>query len=89
MTYAAEQTFRAAVIAAEGTKQQSISAAKTTYGFVAANSAAYVTALGDADAAYQSAVVTALAALNETPGNVGLNGPIAGAGWTPICPWAF
>lgn len=84
MSYAGEQTFRAAVLAAEGVRQQSKAAAKVTYGYVVANLAAYQTALADADVAYFTAVNTAFDALNETTGNVGMNGPIPGAGWTPL-----
>lgn len=84
MSYAAEQTYRTAVILAEGTRQQSVAAAKVTYGFDPANYANYAIAIGDADAAYQASIATAAAALNETPGNNGMTGPIAGAGWTPM-----
>lgn len=84
MTYAAQQTFRVAVVLAEGTRQQSVAAAKVTYGFDPANYAAYVIAIGDADAAYQASIATAAGVLNETPGGTGMNGPIAGAGWTPL-----
>lgn len=84
MSYSGQQTYRAAVIAAEATRQQSVAAAKVTYAFNPSNYAAYVIAIGDADAAYQAAVATAAAALNETPGGLGMNGPIPGAGWTPL-----
>lgn len=84
MSFAGEQTYRTAVALAEGTRQQSKAAAFVTYGYVAANYAAYAVAIGDADAAYQASIATAAAALNETPGNIGMNGPIVGAGWTPL-----
>lgn len=86
MSFAGEQTFRAAVIAAEGVRQQSRAAAFTTYGYVAANLAAYKVALNDADAAYYTSVNTAYNTLDETAGNIGFNGPIPGAGWTPLVP---
>jgi hypothetical protein len=84
MSFAGEQTYRAAVLTAEGVRQQSRSAAFTTYGFVAANLAAYKIALNDADAAYYSSIQSAYNTLDETAGNMGLNGPIPGAGWTPL-----
>lgn len=84
MSFSAEQTYRAAVRAAEGVRQQSKAAAFITYGYVAANLATYQTALADADVAYFTAVNTALDVTNETTGNVGMNGPIPGAGWTPM-----
>lgn len=84
MSFAGEQTYRAAVLLAEGTRQQSKAAALVTYAYDPANYAAYVIAIGDADAAYQASIATATAALNETPGNLGMCGPIAGAGWTPL-----
>jgi len=84
MSYSGEQTFRAAVLAAEGVRQQAKAVAFVAYGFVAANLATYQTALADADVAYFTAVNTAFNALNETTGNAGMNGPIPGAGWTPM-----
>jgi hypothetical protein len=42
-TFAAEQTFRNAVAAAEAVRQNSVASAFATYGFVAANLAAYQT----------------------------------------------
>jgi hypothetical protein len=58
-TFAAEQTYRTAVATAEAVRQNSKSAAFTTYGFIQANYAAYLTALIAADVAYQTAVVAA------------------------------
>lgn len=84
MSFAGEQTFRAAVVLAEGVRQQSKAAAFVTYGYVAANLAAYNIALADADVAYFTAVNTAFNALDEPTGNVGMNGPIPGARWTPM-----
>lgn len=84
MSFAGEQTFRAAVIAAEGVRQQSKAAAFVTYGYVAANLAAYKVALNDADSAYFSSVNTAFNTMDVPTGNTGLSGPIPGAGWTPI-----
>jgi hypothetical protein len=88
MSFAGEQTFRAAVIAAEGVRQQAKAVAFVAYGYVAANLAAYKIALADADVAYVTSVNTAFNALDEQTGNVGLNGPILGASWTPhSCRW--
>jgi hypothetical protein len=84
MSLATEQTYRNAVPLAEGTRQQSKAAAFVTYGYVAANLATYKVALADADVAYVTSVNTAFDALNEQTGNVGLNGPIPGASWTPL-----
>lgn len=84
MSLATEQTYRAAVAVAEGVRQQSKAAAFVTYGYVQANLAAYAIALADADVAYFTAVNTANNALDEPIGNTGMNGPIAGASWTPL-----
>lgn len=84
MSFSGQQTFRAAVLTAAATRQQAKAAAFVTYGYSAAGYATYVTAIGDADAAYQASIATAYAALNEAGGNQGMNGPIAGAGWTPM-----
>lgn len=84
MSFSGEQTFRAAVVAAEGVRQQSKAAAFVTYAYVAANLATYQTALSDADVAYYTAVNTALDALNQASGSVGIAGLIPGAGWTPL-----
>jgi PhoPQ-activated pathogenicity-related protein len=84
MSYSGEQTFRAAVVAAEGVRQQAKAVAFVAYGYVTANLATYQTAIADADVAYFTAVNTAYNALNETTGLNGFGGPIAGAGWTPM-----
>jgi len=84
MSFSGEQTFRAAVAAAEGVRQQAKAVAFVAYSYVAANLSTYQIAIADADVAYYTAVNTAFNALNETTGGVGMNGPIAGAGWTPI-----
>lgn len=84
MSLATEQTFRNAVYAAEGVRQQSKAAAFVTYAWTAANLAAYQIALADADAAYYASVATANAALDLQVGNIGLSGPIVGAPWTPL-----
>lgn len=84
MSYSGEQTFRAAVRVAEGVRQQAKAVAFVAYGYVVANLATYQTAIADADVAYITAVNTANDALNETIGTNGTNGPIAGAGWTPL-----
>lgn len=84
MSLATQQTFRNAVLVAEGVRQQSKAAAFITYGYVAANLAAYKVALADADAAYFASVATANAALDEQVGNIGLGGPIVGAAWTSL-----
>lgn len=94
MATAAEQTFIAAVRVAEGVRQVAKAAAFTTYGFVQANLAAYLTALEAADNAYIAAVNAAASTLgaagytipnsgtpnpgNVSPGNLGQSGPIAG-----------
>ena len=84
MSLATELTYRNAVSVAESTRQQSKAAAFVTYGFVAANLAAYKVALADADVAYVTAVNTAANTLDEQVGNLGYNGPIVGANWTPL-----
>jgi hypothetical protein len=84
MSLATEQTFRNAVALAEGPRQQSKAAARVTYAYDPANLAAYKIALAAADVAYFTAVNTAANTLAETSGNTGMNGPIPGAGWTPL-----
>lgn len=84
MSYAGEQTFRAAVIAAEGVRQQAKAVAFVAYGYDPANLTTYQVAIADADVAYFTAVNTAFNALNETTYLNGFGGPIAGAGWTPM-----
>jgi hypothetical protein len=84
MSLATEQTFRAAVFLAEGTRQQSKAAAMVTYAYVAANLAAYQEELADADTVYQAAVTTAADTFALQIGNAGLSGPIPGASWTPL-----
>ena len=84
MSLATEQTFRNAVALAEGVRQQSKAAAMVTYAYVAANLAAYKIAIADADVAYFTSVNTALNAADSPTGNVGMNGPIPGASWTPL-----
>lgn len=84
MSFSGEQTYRAAVALAEGTRQQSKAAAFVTYAYDPANIATYKTAIADADVAYFNSVKVASDALNDTSGVNGLCGPIAGAGWTPL-----
>lgn len=84
MTFAAEQIFRAAVLTAESVRQQSKAAARVTYAYDPANYAAYVIAIADADVAYITSVNTANGTMDEPTGGNGFNGPIAGAGWTPL-----
>lgn len=84
MSFSGEQTFRAAVLAAEGVRQQAKAVAFVAYGYVAANLTTYKTALSDADVAYYNSVKTAMDALNDTSGGNGINGPIPGGGWTPL-----
>jgi hypothetical protein len=74
MATAAEQTFIRAVFAAEQTRQTSKASAFTTYGFVQANLAAYITALEAADNAY----ITAVNSAASTAGGVGITTPNAG-----------
>lgn len=89
MATAAEQTFYAAVVKAEGIRQVARAAAFATYGFVAANLAAYLTALESADNTYMASVNSAASTLgaggytipntggtnpgNASPGAVGFN----------------
>ena len=84
MSLATEQTFRNAVVLAEGTRQQQKAAAFVTYGYVAANLATYKTSLATADNVYFTAVNAAYNTMAETTGNAGMNGPIPGASWTPL-----
>ncbi len=84
MSFSGEQTYRAAILAAEGVRQQAKAVAFVAYGYVAANLATYQTAIADADVAYFTSVNTAYNALNETTGINGFAGPVAGAGWTPM-----
>ena len=78
MASAVEQTFINAVNAAESIRQASKASAFTTYGFVAANLAAYKTALAAADVAYLTAVNTARNSAGILLGTNGDTGPIAG-----------
>jgi hypothetical protein len=82
-TFAAEQTFYGAVLAAEVVRQNAKSAALTTYNFVQANYAAYVTALIAADVAYVTAVVSAASTAGIDPQH-SVNGPIPHAPWGKI-----
>lgn len=84
MSFAGEQTYRLAVLAAEATRQQSKAAAFVTYGYVAANLATYKTSLATADNVYFTAVNSAYNTMAETTGSNGFNGPIPGAPWTPL-----
>lgn len=82
MATAAEQTFYNAVVAANGVRQVAYAAAFTTYGFVAANLAAYKTALVAADVAYITAINSAASTAGITPNVVpetqgGFGGPWA------------
>lgn len=76
MALAAEQVFITAVAAAESTRQASKASAFTTYGWVAANYAAYKTALEAADVAYITAVNAAANTSALLMGNIGQSGPI-------------
>lgn len=85
MAVAAEQTFQAAVAAAEGVRQGSKAAAFTTWAYgTGATLTTYQTALSDADAVYFNAVKVALDASNLTLGLAGMQGPIASSNWAPI-----
>jgi hypothetical protein len=84
MALAAEQVYYAAVSAAEGVRQASRAAALTTYAYNPANAVAYVTALSDADVAYNTAVISARDASNLLMGNVGDGGPLPFANWATI-----
>lgn len=84
MSFSGEQTYRAAVLAAEGTRQGSKAAAFVAYAYDPANLTTYKTAIADADVAYFTAVNTAFNALNDTTYLAGFGGPIPGAGWTPM-----
>lgn len=76
MARAVEITFEQAVAAAEGTRQVSKASAFATYGFVAANLAAYITAVAAADVAYTTAVNSAANTSGILMGQAGLTGPI-------------
>lgn len=76
MATSAEITFMVAVSAAEQTRQASKVAAFNTYGWVAANYAAYKVALADADVAYITAVNAAANTADLLLGNLGHTGPI-------------
>jgi hypothetical protein len=76
MATSTEITFMNAVAVAESVRQQSKAAAFVTYGFVAANLAAYKIALEDADVAYTTAVNTARNAADLQVGMQGAAGPI-------------
>lgn len=78
MATAAEQTFNAAVMKAEGIRQSAYAAAFTAYGFVAANLATYITALEAADNAYVSAVNSAASTLGAAGYTIPNSGPSAG-----------
>ena len=78
MATAAEQVFIMSVNAAENVRQAAKASAFTTYGFVAANLAAYRTALVAADVAYITSVNTAMSTSALTLGNNGHLGPIGG-----------
>lgn len=76
MARAVEITFENAVAAAEGVRQASRAAALATYGYVAANLAAYITAIAAADVAYVTAVNAAANTSGILMGQAGLTGPI-------------
>lgn len=76
MALAAEIVFQNAVAVAEAVRQNSKAAAFNTYGFVAANLAAYNIALADADVAYITAVNSAANTADLLLGTQGLSGPI-------------
>lgn len=62
-----EFNFYTAVAAADGVRQSAYAAALTTYGYVAANLAAYKTALIAADVAYITAINSAASTAGITP----------------------
>jgi hypothetical protein len=76
MALAAETVFINAVAVAAATRQASYASAFATYGWVAANYAAYKIALADADVAYVTAVNAAQNTADLLLGNLGLTGPI-------------
>lgn len=76
MALLTETTFQTAVMVAESTRQSTKAAALVTYGFVAANLAAYKTALAAADVAYITAVNAAANTSGLLMGNLGETGPI-------------
>jgi len=82
MATAAEQTFIAAVAAAEQTRQNAKSAAITAFAFVPANQATFRAAISAADVAYFTAVTAALNTLTGS-GNIGQSGPIA-SNWATV-----
>lgn len=75
MATAKETTFYQAVMTAEGIRQVAKAAAFTTYGFVPANLAAYITALEAADNAYFTSVNSA----GSTLGAAGYTIPNSGS----------
>lgn len=84
MSFSGEQTFRAAVLAAEASRQQAKAVAFTSYAYNPSNLATYKTAIADADIAYLLAIKVAGDAVNDTIGMTGVTGPIPGGGWTPL-----
>lgn len=84
MSFSAEQTYRAAVLAAEGVRQQAKAVAFVAYAYNPSNLTTYKTAISDADVAYFNSVKVAADALNDGSGVNGMCGPIQGAGWTPL-----
>jgi hypothetical protein len=76
MALAAEIVFQNAVATAAATRQASYASAFATYGWVAANYAAYKVAIADADVAYITAVNAAANTADLLLGNHGHTGPI-------------
>lgn len=67
----AEVTFANAIANAEGVRQVAKASAFATYGYVAANLPAYITALVAADNAYDTAVTAAINTSGLLLGNLG------------------
>ena len=77
-----EQGFVRGVVAADGVRQAAKASAFTTYGFVAGNLAAYISALSAADVAFITAVNAALNTAGLS-GTIGQSGPLGG-NWASI-----
>lgn len=89
MATAAEQTFYAAIVKAEGIRQVAKAAALATYGFAQSGLSTYITALETADNAYIASINSAANTLgaagytipnaggtnpgNVSPGQIGFN----------------
>lgn len=80
MATAAELTFAQAVQKAEGIRQVAKASAFTTYGFVAANLAAYLTALEAADNTFMASVNSAASTLGSAGYTIPNSGPASNPG---------